>query len=198
VALAEWFSSFHKETLSFKILFAQLSVLLRGFCRKFCHPSHRNFSPPCCLCIASSWSTENDNYYWEPQPIGLPPLWGIHKRCILSWTARSNLLHSKVGHPPDRKESLQKFCHNMHRQNTRDGSFSPWLSGSSVISFLSKFRQRYLRWTSNTSFSFLFIIIYTFIFIIHIINFLDFCPHCLVVATGGNPNTKWRDSPCRP
>jgi len=26
VALAEWFSSFHKETLSFKILFAQRAV----------------------------------------------------------------------------------------------------------------------------------------------------------------------------
>jgi len=149
MAFTEWFSSFHKETLALQILFAQLSALQRDFCKRFCHPSHRNFYPPCFLCIACSWSTENDSYCWEPQPTDRLPLWGIRKRCILLWTARSNLLRSKVGRPQDRKGSLQRFYHNRHRRNIQDGSSCPWLSNSSVILFLSKFRQRYLRWTSS-------------------------------------------------
>ena len=41
--------------------------------------------------LPCSWSTENDSYCWEPQPTDRLPLWGIRKRCILLWTARSNL-----------------------------------------------------------------------------------------------------------
>jgi len=124
-------------------------TLLRGFYRTVFQLSQRNFDPPDSFCTACSWSTENDSYCWEPQPTDRLPLWGIRKRCILLWTARSNLLRSKVGRPQDRKGSLQRFYHNRHRRNIQDGSSCPWLSNSSVISFLSKFRQMYLRWTSS-------------------------------------------------
>lgn len=123
--------------------------LLHGFYRKVFQLSQRNFGPPDSFCTTSSWSTENGSYYSEPQPSDPLPLLGSHKRCILLWTAHSNLLRSKVGRPQDRKESWRKFYRNRHRQNTQDGSSCPWLSNSSVISFLSKFRQRYLRWTSS-------------------------------------------------